>query len=255
MSSVDFFFFFFWRLLSTFLYLTYFPNLTTMLHATSGEKALRLAEKALKIAGDGMWDADAVALEAEDRIPDGALDRPANDTVFGLSHPDTLKICSARVGLLCKRAGYLQKGNALATLKRYSEARESYEEVLKLLSGENRCSRADWERHSLRINIGNMWNKSGNFDKAKECYDLAEQLGNDYLTHEKGSKSDGHRMVHTAKKYLAWALKQNGQEAEARKILQTVLEESKVIMEEEKKKAAELRNKEEQEKAEKEGAP
>ena len=43
-----------------------------------------------------------------------------------------------------------------------------YEESLALLENEPRCSRVDWERHSMLINIGNTWNLTGDFVKAKE---------------------------------------------------------------------------------------
>lgn len=92
--------------------------------ANSGEVALRIAEKALSIAGDGMWDPDSVNLETEPSISPEQLARAANPTNPGLSHPESLKFTSKRVGQLCQRSGYLQKGNALIYLKRCEEGRE-----------------------------------------------------------------------------------------------------------------------------------
>ena len=50
---------------------------------------------------------------------------------------------------------------------REEEAIESYNEVFPLLEGEPRCARVDWERHSLFVNIGNSYSRSGDYETAR----------------------------------------------------------------------------------------
>ena len=85
------------------------------------------------------------------------------------------------------RSVLLQRGNALKALGKEDEARESYEKVFPLLEKGPRCARVDWERHSLYVNIGNTFSRSGDFTLADKQYKIAEQLGGDHLTVEGGS--------------------------------------------------------------------
>ena len=103
------------------------------------------------------------------------------------------------------RSALLQRGNALAALGKEDEARESYEKVFPLLENEPRCARVDWERHSLYVNIGNTFSRSGDFTLADEQYKIAEQLGGDHLTAEGGSENDREGMVFCAKRARAFA--------------------------------------------------
>lgn len=105
------------------------------------------------------------------------------------------------------------------------EARESYEKVFPLLEGEPRCARVDWERHSLYVNIGNTYSRSGDFDAAQPQYDQAEKLGQDHLNQEGGSEKDGKGMVSCVKRARAFALKRAGKDDEAKKILKEVVEQ------------------------------
>ena len=124
-----------------------------------GGSALRAAEMALEIAGDGSWDPDLVVLEAEDaaNIVEGpgadtegkALNegRVENRSAHGLGNPALCgKFINGRVSALCTRSGLLQKGNALQALKRFGEAREAYNQTMDFLKDEIRVSRIDWER-------------------------------------------------------------------------------------------------------------
>jgi tetratricopeptide (TPR) repeat protein len=147
-----------------------------------------------------------------------------NATTPGLANPQSLKLLPIRVSQLCKRSALLQKGNALAAMGKQEEARASYELIFPLLENEPRCARVDWERHSLHINVGNTHSRDGNFDLADEQYKTAEQLGNDHLTIEGGSKVDGNGMLIGAKRARAFALKKAGREAEGKAILKEVIE-------------------------------
>jgi len=198
--------------------------------------ALRCAEKAIEIAGDGFWDGDEVAIEAEDDpVLDPKYER--NATTPGLAHPTTLKLLPLRVSNLCKRSALLQHGNALAAEGKQEEARASYEKVLPLIAGEPRCARVDWERHSVYINIGNTFSRTGDFDLADEQFKIAESLGTDHLNAEEGSKFDGSGMVIGAKRARAFAMKKAGREQEAKDLLKEVIEaQIKLNMEEEAKK-------------------
>ena len=141
-----------------------------------------------------------------------------------------------RVSHLCKRSALLQRGNALAALGRQEDARKSYEEVFPLVKDEPRCARVDWERFSLYINIGNTFSRSGDFELADEQYKLAEQLGNDHLTEEEGSKNDGSGMIDGAKRARAFALKKAGREEEGKALLKEVIA-SQIQLKMEKEKA------------------
>lgn len=151
-----------------------------------------------------------------------------------------MKLLPLRVSQLCKRSALLQKGNALAAMGKQDEARASYELIFPLLKDEPRCARVDWERHSLYINIGNTHSRDGNFELADEQYKIAETLGNDHLTTEEGSATDGNGMVNGAKRARAFALKKAGREAEGKAVLKEVIEaQIKVNADTEKKKMEE----------------
>uniref|UniRef100_A0A7S1VTS6 Uncharacterized protein n=1 Tax=Grammatophora oceanica TaxID=210454 RepID=A0A7S1VTS6_9STRA len=201
------------------------------------DEALRCAEKALEIAGEGFWDGDEIAVEGED---EPAIDPKyeKNATTPGLAHPTTLKLLPERVAVLCKRSALLQKGNALTAMGKQDEARAAYNQVFPLIEGEPRCARVDWERHSVYINIGNTHSRDANLDLADAQYKLAEQLGQDHLANEDGSKTDGAEMVNCAKRARAFALKKAGREDEAKTLLREVITAQIKINEEKKKEAA-----------------
>jgi len=213
--------------------------------------ALRCADKAIEVAGDGFWDRDEIALEAEDTpvIPTSNYER--NATSPGLAHPTSLKYCSLRVSQLCLRSAQLQRGNCLSAQGKHEEARKSYEVILPLLEDEPRCARVDWERHSLYVNIGNSYSRTDNLEKADEYYTLAEKLGNDHLNDEvNGSRSDGKNMVMCAKRARAFALKKAGKIDEAKKLLTEVVKEAREIEMEREKLEAEKKAEEEKKKLE-----
>lgn len=146
-----------------------------------------------------------------------------NATSAGLLHPNNLKYFPKRTAILCQRAGYLHRGNALSALGRHEEARESYEMALPLLETEPRSCRMDWERSSALVNIGNTYSRQGLFDKANEYYDKAEQLGNDHLEVENGNKSEGMGIKMVAMRARAFSLKKAGKEEDAKTLLREVL--------------------------------
>jgi len=210
------------------------------------EEALRCADKAIEIAGDGFWDGDEIAIEANDE-PTIDANYEKNATSPGLANVTTLKLLPIRVAHLCLRSALLQRGNALAALGKEDQARESYEQVFPLLENEPRCARVDWERHSLYVNIGNTFSRSGDFTLADEQYKIAETLGRDHLELTEGSQNDGKGMVACSKRARAFALKRDGRADEAKKVLKEVVEQQiKDNME------AELKKKEEAEAAAKE---
>jgi len=187
-------------------------------------EALRCADKAMEIAGDGFWDGDEIAVEANDEpVIDSKFER--NATTPGLANPAALKLLPIRVSHLCMRSALLQRGNALAAMGKEDEARESYEKVFPLLEKEPRCARVDWERHSLFVNIGNTFSRSGDFTLADEQYKIAEKLGNDHLTSEGGSENDGKGMIACTKRARAFAMKKVGRIDEAKVILKEVIEQ------------------------------
>jgi len=194
----------------------------------SGKKgaseALRCADKAMEIAGTAFWDGDEVAIEAEeDPVVDLKFER--NATTPALANPAALKLLPIRVSDLCMRSALLQRGNALAARGEEDEARESYEKVFPLLEKEPRCARVDWERHSLYVNIGNTFSRSGDFTLADEQYKIAEKLGNDHLQSEGGSENDGKGMVACAKRARSFAMKKAGRIDEAKVILKEVIDQ------------------------------
>jgi tetratricopeptide (TPR) repeat protein len=203
------------------------------------EDALRCADKALEIAGSGFWDGDEIAIEAEDVVvlPEKY---EKNATTPGLAHPSTLKLLPIRVSNLCERSALLQRGNALAALNREAEARETYEKVFPLLENEPRCARVDWERISIYVNIGNTFSRSGDYANADKYYVMAENLGNDHLINEEGSKKDGKGMVACARRSRAFAMRRDGKVEEAKALLKEVIEQQiKDNLEAEKEAAAE----------------
>lgn len=163
-----------------------------------------------------------------------------NATSPGLSHPTTLKLQPIRVSQLCFRSAYLHRGNALRALGRDAEARESYSKVLPMLEGEPRCGRLDWERMSIIVNIGNTYSSEGEYEKANEQYEAAEQLGKDHVEAEQGNKTEGMGIMIVAMRARAFALKKAGKEEEGKKKLREVLElQMKLNQELEKKKKEE----------------
>mmetsp|Transcript_1935 Transcript_1935/g.2713 ORF Transcript_1935/g.2713 Transcript_1935/m.2713 type:complete len:424 (-) Transcript_1935:73-1344(-) len=217
------------------------------------EEAFRCAEKSMEIAGDGFWDGDEIAIEAEDSpVVDPKYEK--NATTPGLAHSSTLKLLPIRVSHLCLRSSLLQRGNALCAMGKEDEARESYEKVFPLLEEEPRCARVDWERHSLYVNIGNTFSRQGEYDLANEQYKLSEELGNDHLRGEGGSIKDGKAMVNASKRARAFAMKRAGKTDDAKALLKEVVtNEIKYKAEEEaEKKAEEEKKAAEQEAAAKE---
>jgi tetratricopeptide (TPR) repeat protein len=163
-----------------------------------------------------------------------------NATYPGLGHPTSLKLQPIRVSHLCLRSAYLHQGNALSALGRDADARLVYEKVLPMLSSEPRCGRLDWERSSIIVNIGNTFSRAGDFVKANEYYDKAEQLGKDHVGVENGNKTDGMGIMIEAMRARSFALKKAGKEEEAKARLREVLDmQLKLNIEEELQKAKE----------------
>lgn len=163
-----------------------------------------------------------------------------NATYPGLGHPTSLKLQPLRVSHLCLRSAYLHQGNALSALGRNYDARMVYEKVLPMLDSEPRCGRLDWERSSIIVNIGNTFSREGDYEKASECYEKAEQLGRDHVEIEDGNKSDGMGIMVVAMRARAFALKKAGNDEEAKSRLREVLElQLKLDVEEEKQKTKE----------------
>lgn len=146
-----------------------------------------------------------------------------------MENPLVLKYQPIRISHLCLRSALLQRGNALAALGREDEARESYAKILPLLANEPRCARVDWERHSIYINIGNAFSRSGDYDAADEHYKLAENLGVEHLTLDGGSRPDGKNMIIHVKRARAFALRRAGRVDDAKALLKEVIEEKKMI--------------------------
>jgi len=209
----------------------------TMSGKNGADEALRCADKAIEIAGDGFWDGDDVAIEADDRpVIDPKYEK--NATTPGLANPSVLKLLPVRVSHLCKRSALLQRGNALAAMGKEEEAIKSYEAVFPLVEKEPRCSRIDWERHSLVVNIGNSHSRKGDFDAADEQYKRAEKLGQEHC--DGGNIKDGKGMLACAKRARAFALKRAGKIDDAKKLLKEVLDQQIADnLEDDKKKAEE----------------
>ena len=132
----------------------------------------------------------------------------------------------------------MQRGNALAAMGKEDEAIKSYAAVFPLVEGEPRCSRIDWERHSLFVNTGNSYSRQGNFDDADAQYKLAEKLGQEHI--DGGNVKDGKGMIACAKRARAFALKRAGKMDDAKKLLKEVLDQQIAHnLEEESKKAEE----------------
>jgi len=194
----------------------------TLSGKAGADAALRCADKALEIAGENFWDGDDVAIEADDQpLIDPKYEK--NATTPGLANPTVLKLLPIRVSDLCKRSALLQRGNALAAMGKEDEAIKSYEAVFPLVEGEPRCSRIDWERHSLFVNTGNSHSRQGNFDVADAQYELAEKLGQEHI--DGGNVKDGKGMIACAKRARAFALKRAGKIDDAKKLLKEVLDQ------------------------------
>jgi len=202
----------------------------TLSGKAGAEEALRCADKALEIAGEGFWDGDDVAIEAED---DPTIDPKyeKNATTPGLANPSVLKLLPIRVSHLCKRSALLQRGNALAAMGKEDEGIKSYEEVFPLVKDEPRCARIDWERHSLSVNIGNSYSRKGDFDTANKHYQTAEKIGAEHIEGE--NVKDGKGMLSCAKRARAFALKRAGKIDEAKKLLKEVVDQQIADMKEE----------------------
>ena len=123
------------------------------------------------------------------------------------------------------RSALLQRGNSLAALGEEEKARETYESVFPILEDEPRCARVDWERHSVYVNIGNTFARTGNFDKADEQYKIAEELGNDHIKEKGGSEDDGRSMILCAKRARSFALKKVGRLDDAKALMQEVVQQ------------------------------
>lgn len=136
----------------------------------------------------------------------------------------SLKYHPIRVSHLCLRSAYLHLGNALSALDRNAEARDVYEKVLPMLASEPRCGRLDWERSSIIVNIGNTYSREGNFDRANEYYDQAEQLGRDHVEVEDGNVADGLGIMVVAMRARAFAMMKAGKNEEAKTRLREVLD-------------------------------
>jgi tetratricopeptide (TPR) repeat protein len=194
----------------------------TLVGKAGAEDSLRCADKAIQIAGDGFYDNDDIAMEAEENpVVDPKYE--VDPTTPGLANPAMLKLLPLRVSHLCLRSALLQRGNALSALGRDDEARATYESNFPMLEGEPRCARVDWERHSLYVNIGNTYCRQGDFEKAHEQYKLAEKLGQEHLDEPNGSQRDGLGMVIVAKRAAAFALKKEGKEDEAKGLMKEVI--------------------------------
>lgn len=207
------------------------------------EAALRCADKAIEIAGDGFYDTDEIDIEAQEE-PKIDPKHEKNATAPGLAHATSLKLLPIRVSHLCLRSAYLHRGNALAALGREEDARESYQKVFPMLDPEPRCGRLDWERSSLYVNIGNTFSRQGDFSKAEEQYQVAEKLGKDHVDTPEGNKTDGMGMMIVAMRARAFALKKHGREDDGKKVMKSVIElqlelnAEKAKEEEDKKKQA-----------------
>jgi len=218
-------------------------------YGKAGAKAaLRCADKAIEIAGDGFWDSDEIELETQENPKiDEKYER--NATSPGLGHSTSLKLLPIRVSHLCLRSAYLHRGNALAALGQEEDSRETYERVFPMLEKEPRCGRLDWERCSLYVNIGNTFSRQGDFASAEKNYAIAERLGRDHVEAVEGNKTEGMGMTVVAMRAKAFALKKAGREDEGKVKLKEViemqlnlnaeLEKRKKAEEEEKKKEAE----------------
>lgn len=184
--------------------------------------ALRCAEKAIEVASEGLYDSDDIAMEGEEEAKvDPKFEK--NATYPGLAHPTTLKLQPRRVSVLCLRSAYLHRGNALAAQGREDDARASYQAVLPMIKDEPRCTRVDWERSSLYVNIGNTFSRQGDYEKANEQYNVAEKLGTDHMEAEQSNRTDGMGIKIVAMRARAFALKKAGKEDEGKKQLREVL--------------------------------
>ena len=98
----------------------------------------------------------------------------------GLANPATLKLLPLCVSPLCMRLALLQRGNALMVMGQEEKARETYKKVFPFLVGEPRCACLDWERHSIHVNIGNTFARTGEYT----------QLGSDHMNEMGGSDDE-----------------------------------------------------------------
>jgi tetratricopeptide (TPR) repeat protein len=146
-----------------------------------------------------------------------------NATFPCLQHPASLKYMPKRTAELVLRAAYLHKGNALMSLQRYEEAISAYEMAMPLLDPEPRCSRIDWERNSVLVNIGNCYSRLGNFDLAHKYYDQAEQLGIDHQEAENGDKQNGSGLRLVAMRARAFAFQKQGRDEDCKSLLREVI--------------------------------
>ena len=87
-------------------------------------------------------------------------------TYPGLSNAAWKDFIPTRVSTICLRSAYLHTGNALSAMGKDAEARDMYLKGFPIIDGEHRAARADWERVSYLINIGNAYSREGNLEKA-----------------------------------------------------------------------------------------
>jgi tetratricopeptide (TPR) repeat protein len=107
---------------------------------------------------------------------------------------------------------------------RDDDARASYEHVLPLLESEPRCTRLDWERSSVQVNIGNTFSRQGDFDKAQDYYTRAIQLGQDHMDYEGSNKVEGMGIMIVGMRARAFALKKAGKDEEGKAEMKKVIE-------------------------------
>lgn len=93
---------------------------------------------------------------------------------------------------------------------------------------------------SIIVNIGNTFSSEGDYAKAVEQYDKAEQLGRDHMEAKDGNKTDGMGIMLAAMRARAFAMKKAGKDEEAKAKMREVLElQMKLNVELEKKKKEE----------------
>lgn len=130
-----------------------------------------------------------------------------------------------------------------------------YEKVLPMLKDEPRCGRLDWERASVIVNIGNTYNRDGDYENAMNEYQKAEKLGKDHLDVENGNIVDGMGIMILAMRAESRALNKAGKAEEAKKKIIELLDLQKKHTEaQEKQKAEEKAELEKAQAAEKEAA-
>jgi tetratricopeptide (TPR) repeat protein len=180
----------------------------------------------MSICGTGTYEPDVIELEA---LPDNMSNQspdplPKPDKITHtpmncIGHEDNKALLPPRVGDICRRAILLQRGNVMQTLGRLDEAREDYEEALRIMEQDPRTQRVDWERNSLYLSAGNCCAQQKKWDEADAYYAKAAQLGRDHLDSPLGSAEDGQAMLHLAMMQRAKGKKISGDVEGAKKIV------------------------------------